>query len=208
MSRLDFLIAPVAIVVCVFVVAVHAARPSNARTVSSMAAPPANCSKEAIVYYASRAPNAFDASKGGRLYNVTTYTAATAVRQMPGFKSCALVVYAILKKAGCRWVRRTASAKSIYDMAYRHGWRPSNSPRGGCIVAWNSHAKGTLPRLGRGQHADPAGNPRVLYRHVGIMISRWWSIDNTSFLSRPTGGLAMRPFRYEAPIYLCPQSQR
>ncbi len=167
-------------------------------------APKANCSPEAIVYFAEQAPDAFEANKDGLLYGVRTHTDATRVDDMPGYNSCALVVHAILKKAGCTWAKRTADAKAIYDMAYNEGWRPSDTQEGGCLVAWNSQEPGKRPRIGRGKDAHSDSHPRVLYRHLGIATGRWWSVDNTSFLSRPTAGITYRPFRYESPIFLCP----
>lgn len=170
--------------------------------------PQANCSPEAIVHYAERAPEVFDGEKSGLLYGVKTHTSATRVGDMPGYNSCALVTHAILKKAGCKWARRTASAKAIYDTAYKHGWRPSASQEGGCIVAWNSLEAGGRSRIGRGKDAAKKSSGGVLFRHVGIATGSWWSVDNTSFLGRPTAGITTRPFRYESPIFLCPPKPR
>jgi len=170
----------------------------------SASAPEADCSPEAIVYYAEQAPDAFEAENDGLLYGVRTHTDATRVDDMPGFNSCALVVHAILRKAGCKWARRSADAKAIYDMAYEAGWRPSGTQQAGCLVAWNSQETGERPRIGRGKDAPAQSHRRVLYRHVGIATGSWWSVDNTSFLSRPTAGITFRPFRYESPIFLCP----
>jgi len=167
-------------------------------------APKADCSPEAIIYYAERAPLEFDEEKSGLLYGVKTHTGATRVGDMPGYNSCALVAYAILKQAGCKWASRTASANAIYDMAYRRGWRPSDTQDGGCIVAWNSLDKGSRAPIGQGKDARVKSRKGVLFRHVGIATGAWWSIDNTSFLSRPTAGITTRPFRYESPIFLCP----
>lgn len=166
--------------------------------------PKADCSPEAIIYYAEKAPEVFDEEKSGLLYGVKTHTSATRVGDMPGYNSCALVAYAILNKAGCMWAKRTASAKAIYDMAYKRGWRPSDTQEGGCIVAWNSLEAGGRPRIGRGKHAHQKSKRGVLYRHIGIATGSWWSVDNTSFLGRPTAGITTRPFRYENPIFLCP----
>lgn len=172
---------------------------------SVLGAPPKpDCSPQAIVYYAEQAPDAFEEGKDGLLFGVKTHTAATRVDDMPGFNSCALVAHAILKKAGCKWAKWTANAKAIYDMAYKQGWRPSETQEAGCIVAWNSREAGSRPRIGRGKDAGKDSPKRVLFRHVGIATGSWWSIDNTSFLSRPTAGITTRPFRYESPIFLCP----
>jgi len=168
------------------------------------APPKADCSREAIVYYAEQAPEDFEEAKNGLLYGVRTHTAATRVDDMPGFNSCALVAHAILKKAGCKWAKWTANAKAIYDKAYQQGWRPSETQEAGCIVAWNSREAGSRPRIGRGKDAGKDSPKRVLFRHVGIATGSWWSVDNTSFLSRPTAGITVRPFRYESPIFLCP----
>ncbi|MGD9714874.1 MAG: hypothetical protein AB7V46_22865 [Thermomicrobiales bacterium] len=181
-----------------------AAAHAHSSTASPANAPEADCSRKAIAFYASIAPGKFHIEKKGLLFGVRTHTDATAVNDMPGYNSCALVVHAILQKAGCHWARRTANAKAIYDMAYREGWRPSSTPTGGCLVAWNSQAEGNLPRIGRGVHVDPMQKSGVLFRHVGLMTSSWWSVDNTSFLSRPSGGISLRPFRYQSPMYLCP----
>ncbi len=170
--------------------------------------PTANCSNDAVVYYATRAPKDFKKKQKGLLYGVRTHTAATRVRDMPGYNSCALVVYAILKRAGCRWVKRTANARSMYDMAYKHGWRPTETQRAGCLVAWNSRFDGKLPRIGRGTHRDPARKSGVLYRHLGITTGAWMAVDNTSVLSEPTAYITSRPIRYETPLFLCPAEQR
>lgn len=166
--------------------------------------PAANCSPEAIVYYAEQAPDVFDIEKSGLLYGVKTHTADTRVNDMPGYNSCALVVHAILRRAGCTWAKWTQDAKAIYDMAYEHGWRPSDTQEGGCIVAWNSQEPGSRARIGRGKDAAGEKSRGVLYRHVGIATGSWWSMDNTSFLSRPSAGITYRPFRYDSPIFLCP----
>ena len=171
-------------------------------------APPApDCSRKALIYYANQAPAKFEREKRGLLYGVRTHTPATRVRDMPGYNSCALVVYAILKRAGCKWVRRTASAKSIYDQAWRAGWRPATEQNGGCLVAWNSRFKGSYPRIGRGVHRDPTKRGGVYNRHLGITTSAWMSVDNTSYRSAPSAFTVVRPFRYEPPLYLCPPEQ-
>ena len=165
-----------------------------------------DCSPEAIIYFAERAPNAFKADKGGSLYGVKTHTSATRVTtrywNMPGFNSCALVVYAILKKAGCRWARHTANAKAIYDMAHKNGWLPSKKQKGGCMVAWNSRWEGGRARIGTRQKQSEPG--RTLFRHVGIATGSWLAVDNSSWLSRPRKYFTYRPIVYESPIFLCP----
>lgn len=166
--------------------------------------PEPNCSRKAIVYYAEKAPDVFNAEKRGLLYGIKTHTADTRVNDMPGYNSCALVVHAILRRAGCKWAKWTQDAKAIYDMAYKNGWRPSDTQEGGCIVAWNSQEPGNRPRIGRDKDAAKDRPRKVLYRHVGIATGSWWSIDNTSYLSRPSGGITYRPFRYDDPIFLCP----
>ena len=160
---------------------------------------PADCSREAIIRYAWLAPASFEREKKGLLYGVETHTSATRVGNNPGENSCALVVYAILKKAGCGWVKYTADAKGIYDMAVAKGWRPADSQEGGCIVAWNSLPDGPRPAIGREE-----GMGRVLFRHVGITTSRWLSVDNTASLSRPLPFITWRPYRYRSPTFLCP----
>ena len=165
-----------------------------------------NCSTESIIHYAKTAPSAFKYNKRGLLYGVKTHTSATRLQtrfwDMPGFNSCALVVYAILKKAGCRWARYTANAKAIYDMAYRAGWKPANYQRGGCIVAWNSRWEGGRARIGTLQKQSKKGS--TAFRHVGITTGSWMSVDNSSWRSRPTRFLTYRPLVYEAPFFLCP----
>ncbi|MBI1384194.1 MAG: hypothetical protein GC150_04720 [Rhizobiales bacterium] len=174
-----------------------------------LATPPAaDCSPEAITHYASEAPNAFDAGKNGLLYGVRTHTAATRVDDMPGYNSCALVVYAILKQAGCKWAKSTADAKAIYDMAWKAGWRPSDTQRAGCLVAWNSHYEGPLPRIGRGVHVDREKKGGVLFRHVGVTIGEWMAVDNSSAWSKPEAFITVRPFRYEPPIFLCQPEEK
>lgn len=163
--------------------------------------PEANCSAEAIIHYARYAPSRFEIEKSGLLYNVKTHIPATAAYNRPGFNSCALVVYAILKQAGCKWAKYTASAKALYDNAYDAGWRPSKTQKGGCIVAWNSHWDGWRRRIGETQGHTRAGG--TLFRHLGITTGSWLSVDNTSYLSRPGTFITTRPFRYEAPIFLC-----
>lgn len=165
-----------------------------------------NCSPEALIHYAKAAPASFKYEKKGLLYGVKTHTSATRLKtrfwDMPGFNSCALVVYAILKKAGCRWAHYTANAKAIYDMAYRAGWKPTNSQRGGCIVAWNSRWSGGRARIGTLQKQVKNGS--TAFRHVGITTGSWMSVDNSSWRSRPTRFLTFRPLVYEAPFFLCP----
>lgn len=170
------------------------------------AEPPADCSSQSIVHYARRAPDAFKAQKNGLLYGVRTHTPATRVTtrywDMPGFNSCALVVYAILKRAGCGWAKYTANAKAIYDMAHRNGWRPSKTQKGGCMVAWNSRWEGSRARIGARQKQAKGGSTR--FRHVGIATGAWLSVDNSSWRSRPTTYFTYRPLMYEPPIFLCP----
>lgn len=166
--------------------------------------PKADCSTQAIVYYADQAPFVFDHAKKGLLYGIRTHTGATRVDDMPGYNSCAIVVHAILKKSGCKWAKRTANAKAMYDMAWKQGWRPSATQKAGCLVAWNSISEGSRPRIGRGTHSDPKKKKGVLFRHLGITTGTWMTIDNTSYFSRPTPGITTRPIRYEEPLYLCP----
>lgn len=170
--------------------------------------PNADCSREAIVHYATAAPSTFEADKKGMLYGVQTHTPETRMMtkywDMPGFNSCALVVYAILKRAGCGWAKYTADAKAIYDMANAAGWKPSTTQEGGCMVAWNSKSDGTRARIGDKQKQSRRGNTR--FRHVGIATGSLLSVDNTSWLSRPTTFFTFRPIIYEPPIFLCPPS--
>jgi hypothetical protein len=165
-----------------------------------------DCSPEAIIHFARNAPGTFEADRNGLLYGVRTHTPETRLTtrywDMPGFNSCALVVYAILKKAGCTWAKYTANAKVIYDMAYNSGWRPSDVQKGGCMVAWNSKWEGSRARVGTSQKQVKSGN--TLFRHVGIATGSWLSVDNSSWLSRPTTFITFRPVVYEAPIFLCP----
>ncbi len=165
-----------------------------------------DCSPEAIIHYAKKAPGVFEANNNGTLYGVRTHTPETRLTtrywDMPGFNSCALVVYAILKKAGCGWAKYTANARDIYDMAYKSGWRPSTEQRGGCMVAWNSKWEGNRPRIGVAQKQTKSG--RTSFRHVGIATGSWLSVDNNSWLSRPTAFFTFRPISYESPIFLCP----
>ena len=171
--------------------------------------PAADCSREAIVHYAKAAPSAFDGDKQGLLYGVKTHTPETRLKtrywDMPGFNSCALVVHAILKRAGCGWAKYTADAKAIYDMAHGAGWRPSAAQEGGCMVAWNSKSEGSRSRIGDRQKQARRGNTR--YRHVGIATGAFLSVDNTSWLSRPTAYFTFRPITYERPIFLCPPGE-
>ena len=168
--------------------------------------PAADCSREAIVHYAKAAPSAFEPDKQGLLYGVKTHTPETRLKtrywDMPGFNSCALVVHAILKRAGCGWAKYTADAKAIYDLAYGAGWRPSSAQEGGCIVAWNSKWDGTRSRIGDRQKQTRRGSTR--FRHVGVATGTLLSVDNTSWLSRPTAFFTFRPITYERPIFLCP----
>ena len=158
-----------------------------------------DCSPRSIAHYAWRAPFLFERHKKGLLYGVETHTPATRVGSTPGVYSCALVAYAILRKAGCNWVKYTADAKAIYDMALAKGWRRAQTQEPGCIVAWNSVSQGKRPAIGR--QGRSAG---VMFRHVGVTAGRWLSVDNTSFLSRPLPFITWRPYRYEAPMFLCP----
>ncbi len=168
--------------------------------------PDADCSPEAIVHYAKQAPGAFDADKNGLLYGVRTHTPATRLTtrywDMPGFNSCALVVHAILKRAGCGWARYTANAKEIYDMAHKRGWRPSSVQKGGCMVAWNSRWEGSRRKIGAVQKQTNPGT--TAFRHVGIATGAWLSVDNNSWRSRPTTFFTFRPISYQPPIFLCP----
>jgi hypothetical protein len=173
-------------------------------------AAPQDCSRESIIAYARAAPSAFDPGKKGLLYGVQTHTPETRIAtkywDMPGFNSCALVVYAILKKAGCGWARYTANAKEIYDMAHKAGWQPTDTQEGGCMVAWNSKWGGTRARIGDRQKQSPRGSTR--FRHVGITTGTWLSVDNSSWLSRPTTFFTIRPISYEPPIFLCPPTPK
>ena len=173
-------------------------------TTNLSTAPAANCSTKAIVYYAERAPAKFQLAKSGLLYGVKTHTPATRIDNIPGYNSCALVVHAILKKAGCKWARWTANAKKVYDMAYKQGWKPTAVQRAGCIVAWNSKTPGWRARIGRGVHRKKGQSRGVSYRHVGITIGSWMAMDNTSIFSRPSSFITTRPIRYEPPLFLCP----
>ncbi len=166
--------------------------------------PAADCSPEAITYYAVKAPAVFQIDRKGLLYGVETHTSATRVWKMPGYNSCALVVYAILKRAGCRWAKYTANAKAIFDMARASGWRLSDRQTAGCIVAWNSRWKGARARIGDHRRRDG----KVSFRHVGIATGSWMAVDNTSFRSRPEAFITMRPIRYERPIFLCPPLEK
>jgi hypothetical protein len=181
-------------------------KPRNAQQflvagVGAAAEPVADCSTQAIVHYAAMAPSVFEKDKKGLLYGVETHTPATRVWKIPGFNSCALVVYAIMKRAGCDWVKYTASAKALYDNIAARGWRPSDTQRAGCLVAWNSRWKGDRERLGGAEERRKGG---TLFRHLGITTGSWLSVDNTSALSRPSTFLTWRPYRYETPTYLCP----
>jgi hypothetical protein len=168
--------------------------------------PAADCSREAIVHYAKAAPSSFESDKQGLLYGVKTHTPETRVKtrywDMPGFNSCALVVHAILKRACCGWAKYTADAKAIYDMAHGAGWRPSSAQEAGCMVAWNSRSEGSRSRIGDRQKQTRRGSTR--YRHVGIATGALMSVDNTSWLGRPTAFFTFRPIAYERPIFLCP----
>ncbi len=170
--------------------------------------PKANCSRKAIIYYASKAPENFQEERKGLLYGVRTHTNATAidtpVGRIAGFNSCALVASSILRKAGCRWSKITANAKAVYDAAYRNGWRPTIFQDGGCIVAWNARWDGERTRIGRGVHAKTMPKNRVLFRHVGITTGSNISVDNSGLMSRPSESSTYRPILYEPPIYLCP----
>lgn len=180
---------------------------SFARADITDTAPAADCSRKAIIYYAERAPANFEKDKKGLLYGVTTHTPETNVWGLPGFNSCALVVYAILKQAGCSWVKRTANAKALYDSVYDQGWRPPEKQEAGCLVAWNSRWKGTKARIGQGEHRQKTKTGGVLFRHVGITTGSWMAVDNNSVLSRPTSFITFRPIVYEPPLFLCPPEQ-
>ena len=170
--------------------------------------PKANCSRKAIIYYAKKAPENFKEARKGLLFGVRTHTNATAINtpigRFAGFNSCALVASAIMRKAGCRWMSITANAKSVYDAAYRVGWRPTLYQDGGCIVAWNARWEGERPRIGRGVHAKLLPKNRVMFRHVGVTTGSNMSVDNSGITSRPSESSTYRPIRYEPPIYLCP----
>jgi hypothetical protein len=170
--------------------------------IAAIAEPPANCSREAIIHYAWQAPTVFEMDKKGLLYGVETHTPATRMGNIPGFNSCALVVYAILKRAGCTWLKYTADAKGVFDMAVARGWRRTDRQEGGCIVAWNSREEGKKPAIGR----DGRGE-RVLFRHVGITTGNWLAMDNTSLLSRPQPFITWRAYKYTSPMYLCPPAE-
>ncbi|GBF26974.1 hypothetical protein MnTg02_02018 [bacterium MnTg02] len=173
-------------------------------TVQSNSEVKANCSREAIVRYAFEAPRKFEFEKSGLLYGIKTHTSATRVGDAPGYNSCALVVHAILKKAGCKWAKYTANAKSIYDMAYKQGWRPVKEQEAGCLVAWNSKWPGSRARIGKGAHYDRKKKGGVYYRHLGVTTGSWMSVDNMSVVSQPLEFITTRPFRYEDPLFLCP----
>jgi hypothetical protein len=163
----------------------------------------ADCSRESIIHYAAEAPGSFEKDRSGLLYGIETHTPATRVGDNPGLFSCALVTYAILKRAGCSWVKYTANAKTIFDMAAKNGWRRSPRQEGGCMVAWNSPLQGGRERIAR--ESEPGGGRQgTRFRHVGITTGGWMSVDNSSALARPTRFFTWRPWRYEWPIFLCP----
>ena len=170
--------------------------------------PKPDCSPGAIIYYAKKAPGNFQPDKKGKLYGVRTHTNATAVDtpigRFDGFNSCALVASAIMRKAGCRWMKITANAKAVYDMAYSNGWRPTPQQTGGCIVAWNARWEGDRPRIGRGDHSNTMPKNRVMFRHIGVTTDTDISVDNSGIMSEPSESSTYRPIRYEPPIYLCP----
>ena len=158
-------------------------------------APSPDCSREAIIHYARRRPSAFEADKKGLLYGVQTYTPETRVKtrywDMPGFNSCALVVYAILKRAGCGWAGYTADAKAIYDMAYDAGWRPSAAQQGRLhrrLEFEMGRRRGPGSATGRSRR----GRGTTRFRHVGITTGALLSVDNT-LLARPSDDVLHLP---------------
>jgi hypothetical protein len=185
--------------------AVAAGNPISAPDVGAAAdaQPPADCSPGSIVYYASQAPGAFEMDRKGLLYGVETHTAATRVGDIPGLNSCALVAYAILKRAGCNWLKYTPDANAMYEQVAAKGWRRADHQEGGCLVAWNSREPGTRGRIARDRR--PGGG--VLFRHVGVTTGDWMAVDNTAAWSRPSQFFTWRPYRYEWPIFLCPPAQ-
>jgi hypothetical protein len=74
------------------------------------------------------------------------------------------------------------------------------------MVAWNSKWGGTRARIGDRQKQSPRGSTR--FRHVGITTGTWLSVDNSSWLSRPTTFFTIRPISYEPPIFLCPPAPK
>jgi hypothetical protein len=87
-------------------------------------------------------------------------------------------------------------------MALAKGWRRTQVQEPGCIVAWNSRVTGKRPAIGRQGRSGG-----VMFRHVGVTAGRWLSVDNTAFLSRPLPFITWRPYRYEAPMFLCPPGE-
>jgi hypothetical protein len=169
---------------------------------TSTTEPAPDCSREAIAHYAWRAPFVFERDRKGLLYGVETHTAVTRVGNTPGVLSCALVVHAILKRAGCGWAKYSPDAKAVYDMALAGGWRRTNTQEPGCIVAWNSRQEGKRPPIDRSE-----GPRSVRFRHVGITTGRWLAVDNTSSLSRPLPFFTWRPYRYQTPTFICPPKE-
>jgi hypothetical protein len=167
-----------------------------------VAEPAADCSPASIAHYAWRATFVFERDRKGLLYGVETHTPVTRVGSTPGVLSCALVVHAILKRAGCGWAKYSPDAKAVYDMALGKGWQRRETQEPGCIVACNSRQEGRRPAIDRSE-----GPRTVQFRHVGITTGRWLAVDNTSALSRPLPFFTWRPYRYQSPTFICPPKE-
>ncbi|MDX2258594.1 MAG: hypothetical protein NW205_06710 [Hyphomicrobiaceae bacterium] len=160
------------------------------------------CSKASIAAAATSAPWAFESGRSGRLYGIKTHRAQTAVGWFPGYNSCPLVVFAILREAGCTELAETGNAGALFDALQATGWRQAEKPEAGCVLGWNALAEGPWPPLTAAPSAQEGRS--VAYRQLGIAVSSWLAVDNAAFIGRPVPFPIARPLHYEAPVVLCP----
>jgi hypothetical protein len=148
----------------------------------------ADCDAAGVTKAAAGAGSAFDRATG-ELYGTATWTDATGgfvpgmkwLGFQRGYNSCAFVASAILDEAGCGF-GISGDVNQVAASARRNGWKESSSTRAGCLVIWNSLASGN-------QASTPVdGQPsrQVSIRHIGIALDSIMTMENTSYVSRPT----------------------
>lgn len=181
-----------------------------------------DCSAQAIIQATNRAykeqPDTQGKLWGTQLCTKDTKGSAKVAGKLVTFNcfnSCALVVSAILKEAGCQ-VNVTSSASSIWNALRRlklektgqNAFMPSERQRAGCVIGMNSNQTGGKDRL----VLPGKSGPKVAFRHVAIATSGSGYIDNYSLTNTPKidyNGFFdwtkyADSYQYDKFIYLCP----
>lgn len=172
----------------------------------------ANCSARDITAAANQAL-AQQTDSAGKLWGTQICNSATTANGFKCYNSCALVVSAILKKAGCP-VSITASASGLWDkvrglkIGGKKAFEASEKQHAGCVIGMNSSKTG-----GQGRLTLPGkSGPNVAFRHVAIATGKRSYIDNYSRTNTPkidnNSPLDITSYvdayQYDDFIYLCP----